>query len=1228
MIQYEKHSSLIRKEPDNICEISSGLLDFLKITIHGYIINLKYKSMKKYSQLRNKGKKTSFFVRIILLLFILFTANLSQTLANEALTILQSTNVTIDLSNQPLSVLFKALEKESKYVFFYKDDVFTHDEKISIKADNESVVSILNKVLTPRNLGFTVKGRQVVVVSLDKAPGMVNKTTKVQEDYQLKGQVVDVNGDPLPGVNITLQETTVGAITDLDGQFSLDVKDGKRALLVASYIGFGTKKIWVDENTGFLKIELKETAASLNEVVVVGYGTQKKLNLTGAVTTASGDILENRPIGNIAQGLQGMVPNLNITFNSGQPNQAAQINIRGNTSLNGGNALILVDGVEISDLSLINPQDVESVSVLKDASAAAVYGARAAFGVMLVTTKKGNRNQKTRVNYSNNFSWSSPARLPEMPRSDVWVRMWNKAYAYDTPGGYYFNDKFLKYLDAHIADPKNNPAILVDTEGIQNSNYNPSNPGWAYVGNTNWLEEFYRNSAFMQQHNASISGGTERNNYYASIGFKDQSGIFRYGNDTYKRFNLSFNFDTKLTKWLDMSFSTRLSNIQNDEPYMDNGGSDAQTWYYEVYRMFPTLSIYLPNGDFAGLYLNSGNFNIIGKMALAGRNKKKTWDQWYTGRFDLHPIKGLSIKGDYSWNRYSTVQKFHRKEMTQTFPEGGPQYTVETPNYVKNYNSNNIYQAFNIWAEYKKSFNEEHNISVMAGYNQEEKKYNSTAYTMTDLYNNDLPVSDLAINYKNNDETDDIWRVQGVFFRLNYDYKSKYLMEVNGRYDGSSKYAKHDRWAFFPSASIGWRISEEKFFKPLKGVVDNLKIRASIGALGNQVTDGYHSYMSTLKGKVLNNYMMGGKVINALDIPTLPSLVTWEKVISKDIGLDWSLFNNRFTGTFDFYVRDTKDMVRSVTLPAVLGTSGGKENVADMRTVGWEVELTWKDRLQNVLGSPLDYSFTVGLSDYQAEITKFDNPNGSLSMYYKGYKFGEIWGYVTDGFIQDEFEADRMNYVQKFISSKWYPGDIRYKDLNGDGVINNGTVTLDDPGDKKIIGNSTPRYRFNLQGSIGWHGFDIRAIFEGVGKRDMWTSSDIFWGFSRGIYNSCVTQYHIDNTWTYENTNAYYPRLTGSANNRSKQVQSKYLQNAAYIRLKDITVSYNVPKKWLSKLIIEQARVYVSGLNLWEKTGLPPFMTPDIVDQMTGPDVKLMSENSGKEYAFMRSLSFGVNLTF
>lgn len=564
--------------------------------------------MENNSKKRNRGKYLTNIAFRFLLSCVFLTSHLTKISAEDEVMPLQSTCFTLNLTNVSLETLFKTLEKKSDYVFFFKEDVLRKNEKVTVKAQNESIVSILNRILPPKQLTYTVKGRQVIIVRQpQKEEKKLTAPVVVEKDYDVKGTIVDVNGQPLPGVNITVQGTTTGVTTDLSGSFTLRIRDGKRALLVASYIGFSTKKVWVSAETGFLKIMLEESSASLNEVVVVGYGTQKKLNLTGAVTTASGEILENRPIGNIAQGLQGMVPNLNITFNSGQPNKAANINIRGNTSLNGGNALVLVDGVEISDLSLINPQDVESVSVLKDASAAAVYGARAAFGVMLITTKKGARNQKTKVSYSNNLSWSSPARLPEMPRSDIWARMWNKAYEYDTPGGYYFNEKFMEKLDAHIADPEHNPAILVDTEGIQNSNYSPSNPGWAYVGNTDWLSEFYQKSAFMQQHNVSLSGGTERNNYYASIGFKDQSGIFRYGNDSYKRFNLAFNFDTKLTSWLNVSFATRMSNIKNDEPYMDNGGSSSQTWYYEVYRMYPTLSIFLPNGDFAGMYLNSGN---------------------------------------------------------------------------------------------------------------------------------------------------------------------------------------------------------------------------------------------------------------------------------------------------------------------------------------------------------------------------------------------------------------------------------------------------------------------------------------------------------------------------------------------------------------------------------------------------------------------------------------------
>ena len=418
--------------------------------------------MKNNSHFRNKSEKLTYIDYGFLLLCFFLTSYVPKTWAKDGFMNLQSTYVTLNLIDVSFETLFKTLEKKSDYVFFFKEDVLQKNEKVTVKAQNESVVSILNRVLPPKQLTYTVKGRQVIIV---RQPQKEEKKTTtpvaVEKDYDVKGTIVDVNGQPLPGVNITVQGTTTGVTTDLSGSFTLRIRDGKRALLVASYIGFSTEKVWVSAETGSLKIVLEESSASLNEVVVVGYGTQKKLNLTGAVTTASGEILENRPIGNIAQGLQGMVPNLNITFNSGQPNQAANINIRGNTSLNGGNALVLVDGVEISDLSLINPQDVESVSVLKDASAAAVYGARAAFGVMLVTTKKGARNQKTKVSYSNNLSWSSPARLPEMPRSDIWARMWNKAYEYDTPGGYYFNEKFMEKLDAHIADPEHNPAILI-----------------------------------------------------------------------------------------------------------------------------------------------------------------------------------------------------------------------------------------------------------------------------------------------------------------------------------------------------------------------------------------------------------------------------------------------------------------------------------------------------------------------------------------------------------------------------------------------------------------------------------------------------------------------------------------------------------------------------------------------------------------------------------------------
>lgn len=1175
--------------------------------------------MKLNLRLKTTGNSLTFVLRKTLLFcfFICFSPTLL--VANEP-----SNNLTLNLSNVSLVTFFNTVEKESGYIFFFNKSIIDPNVRINVKVNNEPVLKVLDQVLSRQNLAYTVKGRQIIISKKAPSPNANTGTGDEANKYTVSGRVVDASNEPLPGVNISIVGTKDRTISDVDGNFYIEIKSGKQSELAISYVGFETQRQVVSPSKNALNITLKEIPSSLNEVVVVGYGTQKKLNMTGAVASVSGDILNDRPIANVAQGLQGVIPNLNITFNSGQPNQPASYNIRGNTSLNGGSALILVDGVEISDLSLINPQDIDNISVLKDASTAAVYGPRGAFGVILITTKRGDNNKKIRINYNNNLSWNTPARLPDMPRADIWCRAVNQMMDYETPGDYYFSDRFLELLDAHIADPANNPGVMVDTEGIQDPRNTPSNPGWLYVSNTDWLKEFYRQAAFMQQHNVSLSGGNEKNSYYASIGYKDQTGIFRYGNDSYSRLNATFNYNTEITKWLDFGVNFKYNDMKSDEPYKE--GSSAETWYYEVYRMFPTVPIFLPNGDYAGITIRKGVGSVIGTMAESGRKTNKTQDFWYGAQFTLKPFKGFSIKGDFTQNHYYNAQKAHKKTIYQTMPdrEGGAiQEENITPNGVTNNQEHENYTVFNIWAEYQKTFAQNHNFQVMVGYNQEKKSYETNQVVASDLFDNELPIAGMAETFKSTTETKKSWAVQGIFFRANYDYKSRYLLEVNGRYDGSSKYAAGHKWGFFPSASIGWRISEEGFMESAEWL-DNLKIRASIGSLGNQVTDGYYQHYSYLSSS-LQNYVMNGSIITGLNQPTLASTnITWEKVISKNIGLDWNLLNSRLSGSFDFYIRDVNGMVRSKTYPAVLGASGGKENIADMRTTGWELEISWRDQINDVLGSPFGYYLSAGLSDYQAEITKYDNPTGSIAggMYYEGQKLGEIWGYVTEGFITDEIEASEMNYVQKFIYTKWKPGDIRYKDLNGDGVIDKGSVTLSDPGDVKIIGNTTPRYHFNLQGGISWYNFDVRVMFEGVGKRDLWTNSDQFWGFSRGIYNSNITQYHINNTWSYEHTDAYYPRP--SSLNHSKQVQTKYLQDASYIRLKDITVSYTLPKRWIEKLHLEQVRIYASGLNLWEKTHLPPFMTPDIVDNM----VSDTGVNSGKEYAFMRSYSCGINITF
>lgn len=1061
---------------------------------------------------------------------------------------------------------------------------------------------------------YTLSPSQAFANSLSN--NEVAATEITQQKSTCTGVVKDATGETVIGASVMVKGTTNGTITGLDGDFSIPNVDNG-AIIQISFVGYVTQEVkW---NGAPLNVVLKDDTKTLDEVVVVGYGTQKKVNLTGSVAMADGDVLQDRPISNIAQGLQGAIPNLNITFDSGNPNATTKFNIRGTTSLNGGSALVLVDGVETSDLSLLNPQDIENVSVLKDASSAAVYGARAAFGVILITTKKGQTNQKLRVNYNNNFSWSSPSRLPDGISSDKWINAQNQANI-NNGGGAYWKPAHVAAVEAYCKDPNNNPSAFLDTTGDFTSKGQ-----WAYAGNTDWFDELYNDAAFMQQHNASISGGSEKNSYYGSIGYKGQDGLLAYGTDKYKRINMTFNFTSQLTKWLEISFRTKYNRNETDEPnshyYM---GSSP---YYEVYRAMPFIPVRLPDGNFAGVEGANFNYNIAGILAEAGRKTTNSDDFWYTASFNLTPLKGLSIKGDYTGNKFYKDERAHEKTLYQIQPDGS--YLSKQPvSGVNNNKYNDTYQALNVWAEYKTNFNK-HSVGAMVGYNQEEKKITELKTSVKNLYDNNTPVSDLAATLSSIGEGATLWAVQGAFFRLNYDYAGKYLLEVNGRYDGSSKYGSGNRWGFFPSVSAGWRLSEEKWFEPARELFDNVKLRASFGQLGNQVTNGNFDYLSSLSGETLS-YLMNGTVINGLKPATLASAnISWEKVTTANFGLDLNLLQNRLSASFDYYLRNTSDMVISKAYPAVLGTTGGKENLASMRTNGWELSLTWNDKIEDVAGSPLSYSIGAGLADSYSTITKYDNPTRSLADYYKGQRIGEIWGYVTDGFIKDEAEAKEMATKQSFISTVWIPGDIRYKDLDGKEGINQGENTVDNPGDRKVIGNTTPRYSYNINLGASWKGFDLRVFFEGIAKRDIWMDSEVFWGFKTGIWHAAITDYHVDNSWSPTNPNAYYPVPTWS--NRSKQTQTKYLQNAAYIRLKDLTLSYTLPKSWLSNIGVEQLRIFASGQNLFVGTKLFKYLDPDIVSnrRTDSKDGQVGALNAdGKVYPFSRTYSFGINLTF
>lgn len=1044
----------------------------------------------------------------------------------------------------------------------------------------------------------------------------------VAQALSVKGKVIDKTGEAVIGASVLVDGTSNGTVTNLEGSFVLDNVPASATLKV-SFIGYKTETLAVSGRTS-LTITLQEDTEVLDEVVVVGYGVQKKVNLTGSVSSVKGDVLERRPVADATQSLQGMVPGLLVSnSNTGRPGASGTLTLRGQGNLdNKANPYILVDGVEM-DLSDVNPSDIENISVLKDAAACAIYGARAAYGVILVTTRKGEEG-KMRVNYQGTVGWSAPTVLPDMVDSYSFAQYWNAGCVNAGSPRSYSAEK-MSLLQQYINDPSSvDPWFELPANSNMNPAFENSESG---VGNTNYFDLHYKDWAFKQNHNISLSGGGKKAQYYISGGYYTEDGILRYAKMDYSRYNFTANITSQITDWMKLKVNTKFVHSDQTTPFGDGGLSEG--FYHSLARFRPTVAPVDPNGHFTELtmipYLQSGTKTDTQRDRLN-----------LTTGLEIQPVKNWFIFFDYTYklmnmeyNALNVSPLIYGADGVSTSKGVRDELGVSPDGkYTRSYGRTR-YQTINLYTNYLFTVADKHNFTLMAGFQEEDNDYSYMKNSITGLYSTSNPNVGMGTGDKTVVDTRNGWATRGFFGRINYDYDGRYLIELNGRYDGSSRFAPGHRWGFFPSVSLGWNVTREKFMQPVADVLSNLKLRASYGLLGNQAGAGLYTFASTmdLNDKLGNYIFADGRHIFTKAPGVVNPSTTWEKVESKNLGLDFGFFGNALTGSFDVFQRDTKDMLGpSVDFPDFFGADAPLTNNARMRNRGWELVLNYR----GTIGKDIDYSIGGSLSDATSEVTDYANPTDTnpKDNWYSGKKVGEIWGYRADGLIQTQEEADEYNrkYDLSFISGKpWTPGDVKYRDLNGDKAINNGTDKLGDMGDMTVIGNTTPRYQYTVNGSINWKGVTLSLMFQGVGKRD-WDPGmgAYFWG-SGPYAQVTVFKEHMD-FWSEDNPGAYYPKPyihtadgVKPFQNKTKTVSDRYIQNDAYCRLKNLTVSYDLPEAWVKKVSLQKVQVFFSSENLLTFTPLIGMFDPEAI--YTKNDY---TSEGGKNYPMNKVISFGL----
>lgn len=1037
----------------------------------------------------------------------------------------------------------------------------------------------------------------------------------IQKKINVAGKVLDASGQPIIGATVLIAGTTTGDITGANGTFNINNVD-ENAQIEASFMGYKSKTLKASENIIFT---LADDAMVVDDVVVVGYGTQKKENLTGAVSMVSMDkVLGDRPVTSIGSALQGAIPGLVITGGA-VPGVGQTFNIRGTTSINGGSPLILVDNVP-AQINLINPEDIESVSVLKDAASASIYGARGAFGVILITTKKAKKNSRLQLNYNNNIGFSKSINRPVQASVEEILQT---HLDFDNDGKYFAQSQDLKKWIGYVQDYNNGSLqSKYPNAYLKNGRFIPDGESvYYYLSDNDLTSEVIDKYGFQHTHNLSATGGSDKITYRLSMGYVDNDGVLVTSKDSYQRFNVGSYVSADITKWLSTAVDIRYA--RDDRSYVE----DTEVYNTYFRRFYPTGSM-PKSSDINGPEYIVGN--PLNYMLNSDPVRYHNENPRIYSRTKLNPVKGLEGIFEYTYDGKTWDKKSYSNNFQIINDQMGVINRSNTPTYrndksAMRYNSLNAYASYDIATK-----NQNHNFKIMAGYSQERRYEESLWASRKEIINPSMPSISGSVGEILAGDSFTDYTIRSGYYRFNYNFKNKYLLEVNGRYDGSSKFPTDTRFGFFPSASVGWQVGKEKFMDWSNKWLQEFKIRGSWGQIGNQAIDNYLFLpeMSSYRA----NWIVDGQRPTSLNMPALVrSNFTWEVVENINIGVDMSLFNNRLQATFEWYQRDTKGMLApGMELPAVVGASAPTQNSADLRNRGWEASVNWRDNVG-------EWSYSVGANIYDSrtKITKFNNEGGLLSARYVGQEIGEIWGYETDGFYTiDDFKDTWQNGkwelkddVTKIRgNSNIRPGDIKFVNLRDDensvNEIYAGNNTLDNPGDQKIIGNNTARYNFGINASVGWKGINLSVFLNGTGKRDAWLEGDLIWPLSKGTFGTVY--YNQLDYWkptdraagNYEpiNPNPKFPRIyeESNASGSNYRKQTKYLSNAAYLRLKNLTLSYTLPKQIVNKVSLSAVKVFFSAENIatWHK--LPKGYDPERLDW---------------GYPFYATYSLGINIT-